>query len=314
MDAEVGAFIKQLKEDGLYDNTIVFFYSDHGGPLPRQKREIYDSGLKVPFMIKGINVESGRTDRMISFVDLAPTILSLTGVKLPEYLEGKAFLGKFDAKKRNYIFGASDRFDGYTDRTRAIRNKQFLYLRNDFPELTKYKDVDYRKNVPMMSVFLELEKENKLNDIQEIWFDSKTNEELYDCAADPHNINNLAEDTQYASVLTKMRQTLKIHFNNRPDLGLQPEAELLNRMWPNYEQPITTSVDLDIVEGLARLTSKTKGASIAYIISDKSNKKLDLNCPWQLYKEPISVEKGKVLYTIAQRIGYKESKITIKKI
>ena len=85
-------------------------------------------------------------------------------------------------------------------------------------------------------------------------------------------------------------------------------------MWPNYEQPITTSVDLDIVEGLARLTSKTKGASIAYIISDKSNKKLDLNCPWQLYKEPISVEKGKVLYTIAQRIGYKESKITIKKI
>tara|TARA_B110000238_G_C16141831_1_gene446720 strand:+ start:260 stop:1960 length:1701 start_codon:yes stop_codon:yes gene_type:complete len=314
MDAEVGAFIKQLKEDGLYDNTIVFFYSDHGGPLPRQKREIYDSGLKVPFMIKGINAESGRTDRMISFVDLAPTILSLTGVKLPEYLEGKAFLGKFDAKKRNYIFGASDRFDGYTDRTRAIRNKQFLYLRNDFPELTKYKDVDYRKNVPMMSVFLELEKENKLNDIQEIWFDSKTNEELYDCAADPHNINNLAEDTQYASVLTKMRQTLKIHFNNRPDLGLQPEAELLNRMWPNYEQPITTSVDLDIVEGLARLTSKTKGASIAYIISDKSNKKLDLNCPWQLYKEPISVEKGKVLYTIAQRIGYKESKITIKKI
>lgn len=309
MDAEVGVFIKQLKEDGLYDNTIVFFYSDHGGPLPRQKREIYDSGLKVPFMIKGINAESGRTDRMVSFVDLAPTMLSLAGIELPEYMEGKAFLGEFDTKKRDYIFGTSDRFDGFTDRIRAVRNDQFLYLRNDFPELSKYKDISYRKSVPMMPAFLELEKENNLNDVQEIWFGSKTNEELYDCAADPHNINNLAADPQYASVLTEMRQTLKSHLKNRPDLGLQPEAELLNEMWPNYEQPITAAVDLEIVKGLATLTSKTKGASIAYIISNELLNEYDLNSPWQLYSKPLQLKKGDVVYTTAQRIGYKESEI-----
>ena len=103
MDSEVGEIINQLKKDGLYDNTIIFFYSDHGGPLPRQKREIYDSGLKVPFMIKGINGKTGRTNRMISFVDLAPTMLSLAGVKAPYYMEGKPFLGKFTSDENKYM-------------------------------------------------------------------------------------------------------------------------------------------------------------------------------------------------------------------
>ena len=303
MDAEVGEFIKQLKEDGLYDNTIVFFYSDHGGPLPRQKREIYDSGLKVPFMIKGLT-ERGRTDRMISFVDLAPTMLSLAGFKPPEYLEGHAFLGKFESKKRDYIFGSSDRFDEYTDRIRAVRNEQYLYLRNDFPELPKYKDVGYRKNVPMMPTFLELKDENKLNEIQQIWFETKTKEELYDCKADPHNIDNLAKNPKYASVLVEMRKTLENHLKNRPDLGLLPEAQLINTMWPNFEQPTTSSVTIDNQNGIITLTSETKGVSIGYYISDTSDE--------QLYSKPISVEKGKTVYAIAQRIGFKESEITSK--
>jgi arylsulfatase A-like enzyme len=309
MDAQVGTFIKQLKDDGLYDNTIIFFYSDHGGPLPRQKREIYDSGLKVPFMIKGIASESGRTDRMISFVDLAPTMLSLAGIEPPKHIEGKAFLGKFDAEKRDYIFGSSDRFDEFTDRIRAVRNKQYLYLRNDFPELTKYKDVAYRKNIPMMPVMLQLKEEDKLNKKQQIWFGTKTKEELYDCINDPHNMNNLAENPDYASVLTKMRATLASHLKGRPDLGLQPESKLIQTMWPNYKQPITESVEVKIKNGMASLSTITKGASIAYIISDKPNKKLDLNSAWQLYSKPVKLKKDEVIYTIAQRIGFKESKI-----
>lgn len=310
MDAEVGKFIKQLKADGLYDNTIIFFYSDHGGPLPRQKREIYDSGLKVPFMIKGINAESGRTDRMISFVDLAPTMLSLAGVKPPNYMEGKAFLGEFDTEKRDYIFGSSDRFDEYTDRIRAVRNKQFLYLRNDYPELTKYKDLGYRKNVPMMPVFLQLKEESKLNDTQHIWFETKTEEELYDCIKDPHNINNLAENPEYASVLEDMRNTLANHLKDRKDYGLQPESEMIAQMWPNLEQPITNTVTIKETDNKVSLSTKTKGASIAYIVSDKALSKVDFNSPWQLYTKPISVKKGSVIYTIAQRIGFRESEIT----
>tara|TARA_R110002049_G_scaffold18043_3_gene69418 strand:+ start:847 stop:2535 length:1689 start_codon:yes stop_codon:yes gene_type:complete len=313
MDAEVGAFIKQLKDDGLYDNTIVFFYSDHGGSLPRQKREIYDSGLRVPFMIKGINAEKGRTGRMISFVDLAPTMLSLAGVEPPKYMEGKAFLGEFDTAERDYIFGTSDRFDEFTDRIRAVRNQQYLYLRNDFPQLTKYKDLDYRKQVPMMPVFLQLEKENKLNEVQQIWFDTKTEEELYDCKADPHNINNLAENPEYMSILAEMRTTLVNHLKDRKDYGLTPEAEMIQHMWPDFQQPITENVILSTVEvdgkELVSMSSKTNGASIAYYISDKPNEKLDFNSGWKLYSEPISVEKGKFLYAMAQRIGFKESEI-----
>jgi len=159
MDAEVGAFIKQLKDDGLYNNTIIFFYSDHGGPLPREKREIYDSGLKVPFMIKDINSKTkGRTDRLMSFVDLAPTMLSLAGTKIPNYIEGKAFLGTQQTEPRKYVFGSSDRFDEFSDRIRSVRSKRFLYLKNSFPELPKYKDVGYRKNIPMMTSFLNLKK------------------------------------------------------------------------------------------------------------------------------------------------------------
>ena len=309
MDAEIGKLITQLKEDGLYDNTIIFFYSDHGGPLPRQKREIYDSGLKVPFIVKGIDGKTGRTDRLISFVDLAPTMLSLAGIRPPAHLEGKAFLGNFDAVNRDYIFGSSDRFDEYTDRIRAVRNKKYLYLRNDYPNLPKYKDVAYRKNIPMMPAFLELEKEGKLNDIQQSWFETKTEEELYDCENDPYNLNNLAADPQFETILTNMRSALAKHMENRQDLGIQPEHELINEMWPDFKQPITATVEMKQKDSKVKLSSKTKGASIAYIISDNPDAKLDLDSGWKLYSEPIKAEKGKYIYTMAERIGFKESEI-----
>ena len=315
MDAQVGAFIKQLKDDGLYDNTIIFFYSDHGGPLPHQKREIYDTGLKVPFLIKGINSKTkGRTDRMISFVDLAPTMLSLAGVNIPGYMQGKAFLGTQSAEPRTYIYGSSDRFDGFTDRIRAVRNKRFLYLRNYFPELPKYKDVAYRKNIPMMPVFLKLQKEGKLNAIQNAWFGTKTTEELYDCKNDPHNVVNLADSIAYKDALNEMRLAMLHHQQEAVDLGQIPESQLIDMMWPNFEQPVTKAVALSTIETpqgqMILLKSPTKGASIAYFISDRAEEKLDFDSGWQLYSKPFTAAKGKYIYTIAQRIGYKESKIS----
>lgn len=314
MDAEVGAILKQLKEDGLYNNTIVFFYSDHGGPLPRQKREIYDSGLKVPFMIKGLDRKKGRTDRLISFVDLAPAMLSLAGVKPPNHLEGKAFLGIHNDENNEFVFGSSDRFDEFSDRLRSVRNKRYLYVRNDFPDLPKYKDVGYRKNIPLMNTFLNLKENNKLNRVEQIWFETKTKEELYDCKTDPHNVNNLVEKPQYEAILIEMRTALEIHTKDRKDFGLQPESKMIQKMWPNFEQPITENVQFLINEKGISLSSKTNGASIGYLISDKSNEKLDFNSKWQVYHQPIFVEKGKTIYTISQRIGYKESEIVSKKI
>ncbi len=315
MDAEVGEFIKQLKQDGLYDNTIIFFYSDHGGPLPREKREIYDSGLKIPFMIKDVNSKTrGRTDRLISQVDFAPTMLSLTATKIPEYIEGKSFLGNQQTEPRNYVYGSSDRFDEYTDRIRSVRNKQFLYLKNYYPELPKYKDIGYRKNIPMMPDFLKEKENNSLNDKQKIWFTTKTEEELYDCENDPYNLNNLVADPKYASQLKEMRKALETHQKNKVDYGILPEAEFINSIWPNSEQPITDIAILSIKNKKVVLKSKTKGASIAYFVSDKSDEKLDFNSGWKLYFEPITVQKGKYIYTMAQRIGYKESVIRVEKM
>jgi len=313
MDKRVENILAQLKEDGLYDNTIIFFYSDHGGPLPRHKREIYDSGLKVPFIIKGLDGKPGRTDRLISFVDLAPTMLSLAGVEPPKYMEGKPFLGKYDNEEREYIFASSDRFDEFTDRIRATRDKQYLYVRNDFPELPKYKDLAYRRNIPMMDTFLELREAGKLNEVQQIWFQTKTKEELYDCINDPFQINNLADAPEYQDVLLKMRGTLNTHFENRTDYALTPEAEMIANMWPNNQQPTTKPVDISISKTSkgknATLSCDTKGASMAYIISDQPIENLDFNSPWQLYTAPIALENGKLLYAIAHRIGFKASDI-----
>jgi arylsulfatase A-like enzyme len=314
MDKRVEKIINQLKEDDLYDNTIIFFYSDHGGPLPRGKRAILDSGLKVPFIVKDKKGTTGRTDRLISFVDLAPTMLSLAGVEPKDYMEGYAFMGEYNTTKRDYVFGSSDRFDEFTDRIRSVRNKKYLYLRNSFPELPKYKDVAYRKNIPMMSNFLKLRDEGKLNDVQKIWFETKTTEELYDVVKDPHQINNLAENPEYASSLKEMRTALNDFQKDKTDFGVIPEAELINQMWPGFEQPVTGNVMLSVVEVThgksVTLSSETKGASIAYIVSDNPDEEFDFNSGWQLYAEPFSVEKGKHIYTIAQRIGFKESTIT----
>lgn len=309
MDAKVGKIIKELKDANLYDNTIIFFYSDHGGPLPRQKREIYDSGLKVPFMVKNLNGAVGRTDQLISFVDLAPTMLSLIGEKPKPYMEGYAFMGDYKAKERDFVFGSSDRFDEFSDRIRAIRNKRFLYLRNDFPELTKYKDVGYRKQIPMMPVFLGLQEQGKLDSIEQMWFETKKIEELYDVEKDPHNLNNLALDSTYTEDLIKMRHALEEFQKDRPDLGTMPESELIAAMWPQFEQPITKPVKLNYENGEVSLDCDTQGASVAYYISENPDEKLDFDSGWKLYSKPIDVKQGFYIYTMSQRIGYKESDI-----
>jgi len=315
MDIEVGKIIQQLKDDGLYESTIVMFYSDHGGPLPRQKRAILDSGLKVPFMVKGLkNSEKGSTDRLISFTDLAPTILSLANIKPTKYMDGQAFLGAYKAKPRKYVYGSSDRFDESTDRIRAIRNKRFLYLRNYFPEKTKYKEIGYRKNIPMMNELLEMKEQQHLTEVQLDWFNIKTTEELYDCEKDPHNLVNLVQNPTYKEILNTFRKENLNRIQKFPDLGFIPEAQLIELMWPNFEQPTTNKVKVIEKTGTIQLKSTTKGASIAYILSHESNLELDYNSNWKLYSTPIKAAQNTYIYTIAERIGYKESTIVMYKI
>ena len=143
MDQEVGAILKQLEEDGLAEDTIVFFFSDHGSGLPRHKRALLDSGLHVPLLIRFPDkfkhlapARSGATsDRLVSFVDFGPTVLNLTGVDLPSEMQGQAFLGDDQPPPRKYVFGHRDRVDEVRDLARSIRSRRYLYIRNYMPHL-----------------------------------------------------------------------------------------------------------------------------------------------------------------------------------
>ena len=134
MDKQMGKIIDKLIEQDLYDDSYIFFYSDHGGPFPRHKRAIYETGLKVPLIIKfpySKKVKEDRNYDLLSFIDFAPTILSIAGIEIPEIFQGNAFLGsKKSTDRRKYSFSASDRFDEITERKRAVKTKKYKYVRN----------------------------------------------------------------------------------------------------------------------------------------------------------------------------------------
>ena len=159
MDKGVGRILNQLEEDGLLEKTIIVWYSDHGGPLPRQKRLLYDSGLRVPLIIRYPNkVRAGeRDDRLTSFVDFPPTLLSMVGIEPPNYMQGQAFEGSFKAEvPREFIHGHADRFDESVDMIRAVRNKRFKYLKNFNPERPYYLPLAYRENMEVMQELLRM--------------------------------------------------------------------------------------------------------------------------------------------------------------
>ncbi|MDA3929343.1 MAG: sulfatase [Prolixibacteraceae bacterium] len=311
LDAQIGERLTELEEAGLLENTIVFFYSDHGGPLPRGKREHYDSGLKVPFIVSfPKSIRGDRVNELISFVDLAPTILSLAGIEPPAYMQGQAFLGKFKSEtKRKYIYGSGDRFDEYPDRIRSIRDSQFMYVRNYHPELPAYKDVAYRKNMDMMNELIKLNNNNELNPEQAYYFrTTKFEEELYNCKADPFQLNNLIEDNTFEPKISELSYAMDNWLIEVRDMGAMPEAEILNNMWPKGIQPQTEKPSISINDEIIQIECTTEGASIAYI-SSKTELEPNLDSGWQLYHKPIENKNASFLYVLANRIGYKDSEI-----
>ena len=311
LDLQIGEMLKELEDAGLLENTIVFFYSDHGGPLPRGKREHYDSGLKVPFLVRLPDQKKKKyTDELISFVDLAPTILSLAGVDIPDNMQGQAFLGiKKSIIPRTHIFGSGDRFDEFTDRIRVARDKQFLYVRNYYPELPAYKDIGYRKNIDMTNEILKLKDNGQLNEAQNYWFrKEKTSEEFYNCKADPENLHNLIEDKKCEKKIEAMRKEMDEWQANVGDMGSIPEKQQFLNLWPNGVQPVTQKPTISRNGNLLKASCPTEGASIAYVISDEKISP-DFDSGWQLYSNPIKLTKGKKIYFQAHRIGFKESQI-----
>ena len=311
MDYQVGQILKQLEEDGLLDNTIIFWYTDHGGPLPRQKRLLYDSGMKLPLIIRYPDKRRAGEidDRLVSFIDFKPTLLSLAGQKLPANLDGRAFAGKYENQtKRQYVHGAADRFDERYDMIRAVRDKRFKYLKNFRTELGHYLPVAYREQMPVMQELLRLRDAGELNEAQALWFrSSKAAEELFDTQADPHELKNLAGDPTYKDKLEELRQECDRWMLEIDDKGLMTEKEYVETIWPGGNQPETGKPVIVQKDKVVEITCDTDGASIGYQILTAGQ---EIGEVWQVYVEPFTLNQNETLVAVADRIGYKQSEQT----
>ncbi|MCB0851547.1 MAG: sulfatase [Bacteroidetes bacterium] len=307
MDAQVGKILDQLEEDGLMDSTIIFWYSDHGGPLPRMKRLVYDSGLRLPMIIRfpGQEHAGEKDDQLVSFIDFKPTILSLAGIQPPDYVDGRAFLGEYITKpERKYIHAAADRFDAKYDMIRAVRDHRFKYLRNFHPERGYYLPVSYREQMPVMQELLRMRDAGELNEIQAQWFrDSKPEEELFDTENDPHELKNLAEDPQYAEKLAELRAECDRWMKEIDDKGLMEEPEFLETIWPGQIQPQTATPEIQQKDGKVVISCQTEGASIGYQLLKEGEEKKS----WQVYTGPVDLTGFDKVRVVAHRIGFKPS-------
>ena len=239
VDTEIGKFITQLESDGLMDDTIIFYYGDHGGVLPRSKGYIYESGLHVPMVVyipekwKHLApIKAGnRTDAFVQFVDLAPTVLNLAGVPVPEEIDGRPFLGEGVTnellKERNTAFGYADRFDEKYDLVRSIRKGKYKYIRNYQPFNVDALFNFYRYKMLAYKEWDELYKSGKLNDVQQQFFKPRAAEALYNLESDPHEINNLATDPSQQAILHGLRCDLQQGVKSLPDLSFHPEPYFL---------------------------------------------------------------------------------------
>ena len=307
MDKQVGEVVAQLKEDGLYENTIIFFFSDHGDGMPYFKRELYDRGLRAPLLIKAPFLEAGsQSNELISFVDFAPTLLSLAGVPIPESMQGQAFLGpQKSATPRKYSFAARDRMDSEYDRVRAVTDGEFKYIRNYMPEKPNYQNVKYRLQNPLMIHLLELNPKGLLNANQARWFAlTKPVEELYDTKTDPWEFKNLIGNPLYEEKLRELRKAHEDWVLTYGDLGALDEMSMVRNWWGGKDSPpVTSPAESTYQGGKISLKSSSPGASFGYRKSK--------NEPWKLYSMPFASVPGETILVNTYRIGFKTSETTI---
>ena len=309
MDALVGDIFHKLEQDGLLENTIIIWTTDHGDGLPRAKRELYDTGIKVPMVIyypeafrpKGMEV--GTIDeQLISFVDFAPTFLSLAKAPIPTYLKGQNFMLP-DTIERSYIFAARDRIDEINDRQRAVRNHRFKYIRSWYPNQPGGHKLDFRDNMALMQELWRLKEANALNAAQLLWFQPPRKERLFDIQHDPFELHDLSTDTAYAEDLKTMQLALENWLTNTEDWSNEPEDKMVKRFQPNGVTEKTPVPEIIEDKGLLKITA-IEGASIGYQLNDG---------PWQLYQTPIPSSDFQMINIKAVRYGWEESDVVILK-
>ena len=228
-DREVGDVLARLEEEGILDQTLVIFMTDHGISHARGKQFLYDEGTHVPLVMRGPGISAGqvRSD-LVEHIDLAAVSLAAAGIEIPAWMQGKNILAK-DYAPREAVFAARDRCDETVDRIRSARTDKFLYIRNFYPERPMLQPNAYKDAKIILKRLRLLKMQEQLTGLQDrlLFAASRPPEELYAWTVDEHQTENLAENPDYAEVLAEMRGRLDRWIETSPDRGATPESEAM---------------------------------------------------------------------------------------
>jgi arylsulfatase A-like enzyme len=243
MDSEIGDALKKLEEMGLADNTIVIHNSDHGGVMPRSKRYLFQSGIHCPLIVRipdsykelwPASKPGSKVDRLVSFVDMPKTWLSLTGATVPDTMQGTVFLGPQIEPEKEFHFAFRGRMDEREENARAICNKRFLYIRNYMPYVPWMQHLDYLWKMKATQAWDQHVQSGNALEVQARFFKPKGwTEELYDMQNDPDNVQNLIENPEHQQIAATLRNELRRQQIEFYDTGLIPESEMVRRAAEN---------------------------------------------------------------------------------
>ncbi len=335
MDHWAGGILDQLDEDGLAENTVVVFWSEHGLGMPRAKRWAYESGLREPLIVRwpGVLAPGQRRTELIQLLDLAPTMLEVCGLPVPEHMHGKPFLdraGTFLAHNE-FAFGGRDRMDMQEDTVRTVRDQRYRYIRNLHPDRSGMQYCDYPDHLATWQEFRRLhaaegdqlargQVRDKLTPLQRsVVAPAKPAEELYDLAADPHETVNLVEDRVHRGTLDRLRAALDGWTEQYGDLGQLPEEELLERWRPGGQPRPTAAPEVALRDGRLEAACATPGASIGWTTDPpgpparRNPLAAVIGMPevdgrhWRLYAGPVELPSSGQVWFRAWRLGHEPS-------
>jgi arylsulfatase A-like enzyme len=241
MDQQLGEVVERLRDEGVLEDTFIFYFGDHGGVLPGSKGYLYETGLHVPFVVRIpknfrhlVDLEIGtRNDGFIEFVDVGPTTLHLAGLPVPAGMDGRPFMGQGVSGSvlewRDEAFGTADRFDEKYDLVRSLRKGDLKYIRNYTPFNFHGMSNIYRYKMAAFREWRDLHEAGQLGELQDRFFNTRPPEELYDVVKDPYETVNLATDPAYADALLELRTRLAARLKAMPDLSFIPERDLVEQ-------------------------------------------------------------------------------------
>ncbi len=283
-DADAGVHLQELAEAGLAEETIVFYFADHGSGMPRNKRWAGNTGLQVPFVVyfpekyrhlaPADYRAGGVSDRLISFVDLAPTVLSLANIQPPAYMQGHAFAGPYAAPAPQYMFGVRGRMDERPDHVRSVTDGRYVYLRNYLLHLPHGQYLEYQFQTPTTVVWKTLFDQGKLNPAQSaMWVTPREPEELYDLSSDPDEVVNLALDPAHAETIARFRKVLFDQNVRVRDVCYLPEDEMHRRSksttpWGLGHSPETFALEKTIEAADVAASKAAKIEELSKFLSD----------------------------------------------